>query len=82
MVRVAGASESCGRAVFTLAEGTFHVNAFLHRYLTDQRYDSLNSAATFFVTGAHEVRGVVTLHPRLTECRISGAESDAKSAFE
>ena len=53
-----------------LAEGTFHVNAFLHRYLTDQPYDVWRSAATFFVTGAPTVRGLVTLHPRLTQCSI------------
>jgi ABC-type polysaccharide/polyol phosphate transport system ATPase subunit len=53
-----------------LAEGTFHVNAYLHRYLTEHQYDSWRSAATFFVTGAHEVRGAVTLHPRLMECRV------------
>jgi len=60
-----------------LAEGTFHVNAFLHRFLTDGPYDSWLSAASFFVTGAHEVRGVVTPHPRLTECRIGSAKADA-----
>ncbi|MFI5315530.1 MAG: ABC transporter ATP-binding protein [Myxococcota bacterium] len=57
----------------SLAEGTFHVNAYLHRYLTDRAYDTWLSAATFFVTGAPEVRGAVTLHPRLIECRIAGA---------
>jgi lipopolysaccharide transport system ATP-binding protein len=61
-----------------LAEGTFHVNAYLHRYLTDRPYDSWLSAATFFVTGAPEVRGMVTPHPRLTACRIGGgAKGDA-----
>jgi len=65
-----------------LAEGTFHVNAYLHRYLTDRRYDQLNSAATFFVTGGHEVRGPVTLHPRLTSCRIGGADADGKAGLE
>jgi ABC-type polysaccharide/polyol phosphate transport system ATPase subunit len=60
-----------------LAEGTFHVNAYLHRYTTDRAYDSWLTAATFFVTGAHEVRGVVTLHPRLTECRIVGGKDEA-----
>ena len=64
-----------------LAEGTFHVNAYLHRYLTDRRYDSLNSAATFFVTGAHEVRGAVTLHPRLTACRVGAPDTDVKTEF-
>jgi lipopolysaccharide transport system ATP-binding protein len=56
-----------------LAEGTFHINAFLHRYLTDLPYDAWHSAVTFFVTGAPEVRGLVTLHPRLTQCAIGAA---------
>jgi len=54
----------------SLAEGTFHVNVFLYRYVTGKNYDSWLSAATFFVTGAPEVRGIVTLHPRLTECHV------------
>ena len=45
-----------------LAAGTFHVNVFLHRYLTDKAYDRWLSAATFFVTGAPEVRGIVMYH--------------------
>jgi hypothetical protein len=62
-----------------LAQGTFHVNAFLHRYVTSQPYDVWRSAATFFVTGAPEVRGIVTLHPRLVRCEI-GAGSAQESA--
>jgi ABC-type polysaccharide/polyol phosphate transport system ATPase subunit len=61
----------------SLAQGTFHVNAFLHRYVTDQPYDRWLSAATFFVTGAPEVRGIITLHPRLIACDI-GAVSARK----
>jgi homopolymeric O-antigen transport system ATP-binding protein len=53
-----------------LASGTFHVNAFLYRYLTEQNYDRWISAATFFVSGAPEVRGIVTLRPKLAECRV------------
>ena len=54
----------------SLAQGTFHVHAYLHRYVTNRAFDSWLSAATFFVTGAPESRGLVTLHPKLTECRI------------
>jgi len=57
----------------SLAEGTFHVNAFLHRYVTDKPYDRWLSAATFFVVGTPDVRGIVTLHPRLAECHVSKA---------
>ena len=49
----------------TLARGTYHINAFLHRYLTDQAYDRWQCAATFFVATTPEVEGVVTLHPKL-----------------
>ena len=57
----------------SLAQGTFHINAFLHRYVTNRPYDRWLSAATFFVTGAQEVRGIVTLHPRLVACDVEDA---------
>src|SRR4029450_12640062 len=63
----------------SLAEGTFHVNAFLYRYVTGENYDRWLAATTFFVTGAPEVRGIVTLHPRLRECHVSTA-SDLENA--
>ena len=53
-----------------LAAGTFHVNAFLYRYVTQQNYDRWFSAATFFVVGAPEVHGIVTLRPKLTACNV------------
>ena len=65
-----------------LGEGTYHVNAFLHRYLTDRRFDSVSHAATFFVTGAHELRGVANLHPRLTMCKIGSGKSDVEGGLE
>ena len=55
----------------SLAVGTFHVNAFLHRYVTSQPYDRWLAAATFFVAGAPEVRGIANLHPRLIACRVT-----------
>jgi ABC-type polysaccharide/polyol phosphate transport system ATPase subunit len=54
----------------TLAQGTFHVNAFLHRYVTNQPYDRWTSAATFFVAPTPAVRGVAMLHPRLAACDV------------
>jgi ABC-type polysaccharide/polyol phosphate transport system ATPase subunit len=54
----------------SLAQGTFHVHAYLHRYVTNLAYDSWLSAATFFVAGAPEARGLVTLHPKLTACDV------------
>jgi homopolymeric O-antigen transport system ATP-binding protein len=64
-----------------LAEGTYHVNAFLFRYVTDRAYDSWLTAATFFVTGAPEIKGVINLHPRLVGCRIE-SELTSKTALE
>ena len=57
----------------TLAQGTYHVNAFLHRYVTNQPYDRWTSAATFFVAPTPEVRGIVSLHPRLAACDVRKA---------
>jgi hypothetical protein len=53
-----------------LAEGTFHFNVFLYRYVTNRAYDRWTSAATFFVTGAPDVRGLVALQPRLVTCQV------------
>jgi lipopolysaccharide transport system ATP-binding protein len=61
----------------SLAEGTFHVNAFLHRYLTNRPQDRWLSAATFFVKGAPTVRGIVNLHPRLTQCHVGPSDNSA-----
>jgi lipopolysaccharide transport system ATP-binding protein len=54
----------------TLAQGTFHVNAYLHRYVTDQAFDRWMSATTFFVATTPTVRGLVSLHPKLASCEI------------
>jgi ABC-type polysaccharide/polyol phosphate transport system ATPase subunit len=59
----------------SLAEGTFHVDAFLHRYTTNEAYDRWTTAATFFVAGAPRVRGLVDLHPRLCACKV-GMDSE------
>ena len=60
-----------------LGEGTFHVNAFLRRYVTSGAYDSWRSAATFFVTGQPGERGIVTLHPRLAACTVTRVLDEA-----
>ena len=54
-----------------LAQGTFHVNASLHRYINDRVYDRWSSAATFFVSATPKVRGVVSLHPKLVACDVT-----------
>jgi lipopolysaccharide transport system ATP-binding protein len=66
----------------SLAEGTFHVNAYLHRYVTNQAYDRWLNAATFFVAPTPTVRGVMNLHPRLLSCEISQADSQAGAIAE
>jgi len=42
----------------------------------------VSHAATFFVTGAHELRGVANLHPRLTMCKIGSGKSDVEGGLE
>jgi len=60
----------------SLARGTFHVDALLYRYVTNSPYDLWKTAATFFVAGGPDVRGVVTLHPQLVACDIRAAKAD------
>ena len=60
-----------------LVEGTFHVHAYLHRYVTDLPYDSWRSAATFFIKGTPQARGVAMLNPKLVKYEvISDGNSD------
>jgi homopolymeric O-antigen transport system ATP-binding protein len=56
------------RVQLRLAQGTYRINAFLHRYVTDRPYDRWLSAATFFITGTPTVRGVANLSPSLIQC--------------
>ena len=56
------------RMQLRLADGTYHVSAYLHRYVTDQAYERWSAAATFFVAGTPTVRGVANLVPTLTLC--------------
>jgi lipopolysaccharide transport system ATP-binding protein len=61
-----------------LVEGTFHVHAYLHRYVTDLPYDSWRSAANFFVKATPEARGVAMLSPRLVECVVAAGNANCK----
>jgi len=61
------------RMQLRLAEGTYHVSAYLHRYVTDQAYERWSAAATFFVAGTPTVRGVANLVPTLTLCEQTPA---------
>ena len=60
-----------------LGEGTFHINALLHRYVTNRAYDRWPAAATFFVTGTPGERGIVALHPKLAACTVATALDEA-----
>lgn len=61
--------------VAQLVEGTFHVHAYLHRYVTSFPYDSWRSAATFFVKDTPEARGVAMLRPTLVKCEVASTGS-------
>jgi lipopolysaccharide transport system ATP-binding protein len=62
------------RVQLRLAEGTYSVNAYLHRYVTNRACDRWLLAATFFVAGTPTVRGVAHLVPSLVSCESSVAE--------
>ena len=65
----AGETLSCTFKVqLRLAEGTYHVNAYLHRYVTDRAFERWLSAATFFVGQTPTARGVAHLAPSLVSC--------------
>ena len=65
----AGETLTCTfRLQLRLAEGTYHVNAYLHRYVTNRAYERWLSAATFFVAGTPTMRGVAHLAPSLVRC--------------
>jgi ABC-type polysaccharide/polyol phosphate transport system ATPase subunit len=65
------------RVQLRLAQGTYHVNAYLHRYVTDRPFDQWLSAATFFVGGTPTVRGVANLIPELVACERSAGSPSA-----
>ena len=68
----AGATLRCTfRVQLRLGPGTYHVNAFLHRYVTNQPFDRWVPAATFFVAGTPTVRGVANLLPSLIHCETT-----------
>ena len=79
----AGETLSCTFKVqLRLAEGTYHVNAFLHRYVTNRAYERWLSAATFFVGQTPTVRGVAHLAPSLVRCekRLGAVSADGPSS--
>jgi lipopolysaccharide transport system ATP-binding protein len=48
-----------------LVSGSYHVDAFIYRHRDQREFDHWRSAATFFVAGNPDVRGVVDLRPRV-----------------
>ena len=78
----AGETITCTfRVQLRLAQGTFHVNAFLYRYVTSQQIDRWLSAATFFMAETPVVRGVANLAPSLIQFEKS-ASPDPRRALE
>jgi len=70
----AGETLTCTfRVQLRLAQGTFHVNAYLHRYVTSHQVDRWMSAATFFVSETPLIRGIANLTPSLMSCEKTGA---------
>jgi homopolymeric O-antigen transport system ATP-binding protein len=70
----AGETLTCTfRVQLRLAQGTFHVNAYLHRYVTSHQMDRWLSAATFFVSETPLIRGIANLAPALMNCEKTGA---------
>jgi ABC-type polysaccharide/polyol phosphate transport system ATPase subunit len=63
------------RVQLRLAQGTYHVNASLHRHVTSGAFDQWTTAATFFVAGTTTMRGVANLVPTLLT--VDKTESDA-----
>ncbi len=61
------------RVQLRLAQGTYHVNAYLHHYLTEKAYERWLLATTFFVAGTPAVRGVANLAPSLSQCEQAPA---------
>ena len=51
-----------------LANGSFHVAVYLHRYDIQLEFDKVIPAATFFVDSEVDVRGSANLYPRVTAC--------------
>jgi len=68
------------RLQLRLAQGTYHVNAYLYRYVTNGVFDHWLSAATFFVGGTPTLRGVANLAPSLVSCVADAAIPDIISA--
>ena len=68
------------RVHLRLAQGTYHVNAYLHRYVTNQPYERWLRAATFFVVDTPTVRGVAHLEPSLVRCEKMVAPGTLRAA--
>jgi hypothetical protein len=54
-----------------LANGTFHVGAYLYRYDVQRELDRVLPAATFFVASNVDVRGHANLYPKVVSTEVS-----------
>jgi len=63
------------RVQLRLAEGSYRVHAYLHRYVTNRTCDRWLAAATFFVAATPTIRGVAHLVPELVHCESTPSEN-------
>jgi lipopolysaccharide transport system ATP-binding protein len=54
-----------------LANGTFHIGAYLYRYDVQRDLDRVLPAATFFVASEVDVRGHANLYPKVIACSVT-----------
>lgn len=72
----AGESLRCTFTVqLRLAAGTYHVNAYLYRYVTNVPFDRWLSAATFFVSETPTMKGIANLSPALVRLETTSVRT-------
>ena len=54
-----------------LANGTFHVGAYLYQYEIEREFDRIIPAATFFVESSVDVRGSANLYPKVVATEVA-----------
>jgi lipopolysaccharide transport system ATP-binding protein len=62
-----------------LANGTFHLGAYLYRYDVEREYDSVVPAGTFFVETDRDVRGAANLYPVLAQAGRPNGSTDREA---
>ena len=60
-----------------LANGTFHLGAYLYRYDIEREFDRIVPAGTFFVEADRDARGVANLYPTVRSAGRQKSGADA-----